>query len=133
MSSTLAAGTAERDRGPDRYQRHRPEQTLLYRIVDEYYPQFVDLMARQGRPLPDYVQREFEDYLRCGRCGARLSAGTLRHLPRRASAGVQLQTPWICEANEYAKYKEFYLTDITTLWIVGSLPPSPALRILFSL
>ena len=67
MSPTLAAGTAERDRGPDRYQRHRPEQTLLYRIVEEYYPQFVDLMARQGRPLPDYVQQEFEDYLRCGR------------------------------------------------------------------
>jgi len=67
MSPTLAAGTAEWDQGPDRYQRHRPEQTLLYRIVDEYYPQFVDLMARQGRPLPDYVQREFEDYLRCGR------------------------------------------------------------------
>jgi hypothetical protein len=37
MSPTLAAGTAERDRGPDSYQRHRPEQTLLYRIVEEYY------------------------------------------------------------------------------------------------
>ena len=24
-------------------------------------------MAEQERPLPDYVQREFEDYLRCGR------------------------------------------------------------------
>ena len=25
------------------------------------------LKDRQERPLPDYVQREFEDYLRCGR------------------------------------------------------------------
>ena len=24
-------------------------------------------MAAQGRPLPDYIQREFEDYLKCGR------------------------------------------------------------------
>jgi len=24
-------------------------------------------MAAQGRPLPEYVQREFEDYLKCGR------------------------------------------------------------------
>ena len=102
MSSTLAAGTTDRDRGPDRYQRHRPEQTLLYRIVEEYYPQFVDLMARQGRPLPDYVQQEFEDYLRCGRCGTRLPSGRLRHLPRRASAGVQLQTPRTCEVKKYA-------------------------------
>ena len=27
----------------------------------------VGLKDRQERPLPDYVQREFEDYLRCGR------------------------------------------------------------------
>ena len=49
------------------YQRHRPEQTLLYQLVVQYYPAFADLMAAQGRPLPDYVQREFEDYLKCGR------------------------------------------------------------------
>jgi len=49
------------------YQRHRPERTLLYQLVDQYYPSFADLMAAQGRPLPEYVQREFEDYLKCGR------------------------------------------------------------------
>jgi len=49
------------------YRRHRPERTLLYQLVDQYYPAFADLMAAQGRPLPDYVQREFEDYLKCGR------------------------------------------------------------------
>jgi len=49
------------------YERHRPGQTLLYHIVEEYYPAFLDLMAAQGRALPPAVQREFEDYLRCGR------------------------------------------------------------------
>jgi ribosomal protein S27E len=49
------------------YQRHHPERTLLYQLVDQYYPAFADLMAAQGRPLPEYVQREFEDYLKCGR------------------------------------------------------------------
>jgi hypothetical protein len=49
------------------YQRHRPEHTLLYRIVEQHYPAFVTHMAEQERPLPEYVQREFEDYLRCGR------------------------------------------------------------------
>ena len=49
------------------YERHRPEQTLLYRIVEQYYPGFLELLASQGRSLPGYVQREFDDYLKCGR------------------------------------------------------------------
>jgi hypothetical protein len=53
--------------GAVRYERHRPETTLLYQLVDEHYPAFADRMAAQGTPLPAYVQREFEDYLRCGR------------------------------------------------------------------
>ncbi len=57
----VAARTASRDRDTGRYQSHRPEQTLLYQIVDEYYPAFAALMAEQGKELPGYVQREFED------------------------------------------------------------------------
>jgi ribosomal protein S27E len=49
------------------YVRHRPERSLLYQIVEEYYPAFVCHMAAQGTALPGYVQREFEDYLKCGR------------------------------------------------------------------
>lgn len=49
------------------YQRHQPEKTLLYQIVDNHYPTFVALMAEQGKPLPHYVQDEFEAYLKCGR------------------------------------------------------------------
>jgi hypothetical protein len=62
-----AARSAGRGSDAGRYQRHRPEQTLLYRIIEQHYPPFVTHMAGQGRLLPDYVQREFEDYLRCGR------------------------------------------------------------------
>ena len=67
MSPTLAEATAERDAGAAPYQRHRPEHTLLYQIVEQHYPAFVAHMAQQDRPLPEYVQREFEEYLRCGR------------------------------------------------------------------
>ena len=49
------------------YERHRPEQTLLYRIVEQYYPEFSTHLAERGIALPRYVQREFEDYLKCGR------------------------------------------------------------------
>jgi hypothetical protein len=67
MSPTLAQARTERDRCATPYQRHRPERTLLYQIIDQHYPAFVAHMAEQERPLPDYVQQEFEDYLRCGR------------------------------------------------------------------
>ena len=49
------------------YERHRPEQTLLYQLIQRYYPEFEALMAAQGRALTAYVCQEFEDYLRCGR------------------------------------------------------------------
>ena len=49
------------------YVRHRPEQTLLYQLVEQYYPAFVEHLAARERTLPSHVQREFEDYLKCGR------------------------------------------------------------------
>jgi ribosomal protein S27E len=49
-----------------RYERHRPEQTLLYQIVDKHYPEFLAQLAVEGKSLPDHVQREFTDYLKCG-------------------------------------------------------------------
>jgi ribosomal protein S27E len=49
-----------------KYERHRPEETLLYQIVDKHYPDFQALMAAQGSPLPGYFQTEFEEYLKCG-------------------------------------------------------------------
>lgn len=67
MPHAAAARMATRERDAAFYQRHRPEQTLLCRIVDEYYPAFAAHLAEQGRELPGYVQREFEDYLKCGR------------------------------------------------------------------
>jgi len=49
-----------------RYQRHQPEQTLLYQLVDKYYPAFLQHQAAEGRSLPDFVQQEFTDFLKCG-------------------------------------------------------------------
>jgi len=49
------------------YVRHRPERTLLYQIVDEYYPAFKQHLEAQEAYLPEYVEQEFEDYLKCGR------------------------------------------------------------------
>ncbi len=54
--SHVAARMAGRDKDAGRYQRHRPEQTLLYQIVDEYYPAFAAqifsaLISDHGRTL----------------------------------------------------------------------------------
>lgn len=51
---------AHRAGGTVCYQRHRPETTLLYQLVEEYYPAFAAQMAAQGTLLPKYVQRKFE-------------------------------------------------------------------------
>ena len=64
MAGTDAvAGTAR----AGEYARHRPEQTLLYQLAEQYYPAFVEHLAARQRTLPAHVQREFEDYLKCGR------------------------------------------------------------------
>lgn len=49
------------------YERHKPEQTLLYQIIERHYPAFKAVMAVQGNGLPLHVQQEFDDYLKCGR------------------------------------------------------------------
>jgi len=49
------------------YVRHRPEKTLLYQLVDEYWPEFQAELASQGKFLPAYVTNEFDEYLKCGR------------------------------------------------------------------
>ena len=49
------------------YARHRPETTLLYQIIQEYWPEFQAELASHGRYLPAYVTKEFDEYLKCGR------------------------------------------------------------------
>ena len=49
------------------YQRHRPEQTLLYQLVEKHYPAFAEMMQSQGKALPYHVIKEFEEFLKCGR------------------------------------------------------------------
>ena len=53
--------------GDAAYERHRPEQTLFYQLVEAHYPALIDQLGQQGKGLPDHVRREFDDYLKCGR------------------------------------------------------------------
>ena len=39
------------------YERHRPERTLIYQLVQEYYPALKAHLAVQGTVLPGYVEK----------------------------------------------------------------------------
>ena len=49
------------------YERHRPEKTRLYQLIEAHYPALVEQLGQQGKCLPEHVHREFDDYLKCGR------------------------------------------------------------------
>ena len=67
MLQLPAGREASRCERAPQYERHRPEQTLLYQLIEEYYPAFEAQWAAEGRVLPDYVRQEFDEYLKCGR------------------------------------------------------------------
>ena len=49
------------------YQRHEPEKTTLYKLIQENWLTFQQQVEHDlGYPLPDFVIKEFEEYLRCG-------------------------------------------------------------------
>ena len=50
-----------------RYQRHQPENTTLYPIIEQNLPTLRDALQQREASLPGFVLAEFEDYLRCGR------------------------------------------------------------------
>lgn len=63
------------------YERHRPEQTTLYRLVQQHAASFIaHTEASTGAELPRFIKDEFDAYLECGilahgflrlRCGER--------------------------------------------------------------
>ncbi|HYX33993.1 MAG TPA: transposase zinc-binding domain-containing protein [Oligoflexus sp.] len=50
------------------YIRHEPEQTILYRVVDEHAQHFFDLIDRDPdrNQLPEFTKRESDKFLNCG-------------------------------------------------------------------
>ena len=48
------------------YERHCPEQTLLYQLIERHWPELQLHLGEVGSFLPQHVTREFEKYLVCG-------------------------------------------------------------------
>ena len=76
------------------HERHRPEETPLYQIVETHYPEFLARLEAEGGSGPHFVQQEFDDYLKCGL----LEHGFLRvkctgGVQRVSISGAALPTP----------------------------------------
>ena len=49
------------------YERHRPEETTLYRLVQQHIETFfAQVEAETGSGLPGFVKDEFDAFLECG-------------------------------------------------------------------
>lgn len=69
---------------PVHYESHRPEQTTLYRVVQQHAASFMaHTEASTGAELPRFIKDEFDAFLECGI----LAHGFLR---LRCSAGVRV-------------------------------------------
>ena len=55
------------DGAPLHYERHRPEQTTLYRLVQQHAASFIaHTEASTGSELPRFIKDEFDAFLECG-------------------------------------------------------------------
>ena len=80
--------------GPFHYERHRPEQTTLYRLVQQHaatFFAFAQTEAAVGAALPQNAQGRVRRLPRMRHPRARLPATALRRLRPRQAGGVQLQ------------------------------------------
>jgi hypothetical protein len=55
------------DGSPLHYERHRPENTTLYRLVQQHAASFIaHTEANTGAELPRFIRDEFDAFLECG-------------------------------------------------------------------
>ena len=51
--------------GARRYERHKPETTVFYRLVQQHLLSFISEVEASGSTVPRYVRRAFDGYLEC--------------------------------------------------------------------
>ena len=106
------------------YVCHRPETTLLYEIVQEYWPEFRPELASHGRRLPTFITKEFDEYLKCGR----LEHGFLR--VRCESCHDEKLVAFSCKRREFCpSCGARRMADSAALLVDEILPFQPMLGI----
>jgi hypothetical protein len=106
----------------DGYARHRPEESLLYQVIEEYWPEFLQ-RADEAGGLPRFVVREFESYLKCGI----LEHGLARLACRRC--GHEIVLAWSCKKRGFCpSCCGRRMADIASHLVDAVLPSEPGYR-----
>ena len=66
LEKSAHLGSLSKSPGGFVYQRHKPEETELYRIIEQNLPSFQSHLSNADISLPSFVHDEFRSYLRCG-------------------------------------------------------------------
>jgi predicted short-subunit dehydrogenase-like oxidoreductase (DUF2520 family) len=89
MSALALPRLREAANGALRYERHRPKQTTLYRLVQQHAASFiVHTEASTGSELPRFIKDEFDAFLECGILAHGFVAPALRRMRPRQAAGL---------------------------------------------
>ena len=66
LVSNAPSPHAQGDAGAGGYARRRPEESVLYGVVERELETFLARAQARERPVPRFVEREFRGFLRCG-------------------------------------------------------------------
>ena len=66
MEKSAHPSSLSKSPGGFAYQRHKPEETELYKIIEQNLPSFQSHLSNADISLPAFVHDEFRSYLRCG-------------------------------------------------------------------
>ena len=67
MASSNSHSLSSLSSSPFSYQCHQPEKTTLYKLIQENLLSFYQQIDNeQEKSLPDFVKKEFEEFLKCG-------------------------------------------------------------------
>jgi hypothetical protein len=119
MRQALRAATAS----PLHYERRRPEETTLYRVVQENLETFLAEVEAGGvASLPQFVKDEFEAFLECGI----LSYGFLR--VRCAECGHEKLVAFSCKRRGICPSCGGRRMAETAAWLVDRVIPKVPVR-----
>ena len=113
----------------------RPEQTLLYQLVEAHYPAFVEHLAACERTLPAHVVREFENYLKCGRRTRKDNRPFSRNrasrvvnsddVSRTGCAARWPSAPNVAGQHRQQRSQVVFLSEISADWTAGTSDSVP--------
>ena len=66
LENTSQLSSLQKSPGDSTYKRHKPEETDLYKIIEQNLPIFQSHLSTADISLPAFVHNEFRSYLRCG-------------------------------------------------------------------